>query len=139
MTQKYFTVEQANRTLPLVRRIVSDIVGEYRAWKEHLFRYELVAAGSQAREGESEEQVSLRRKVDDSAQRINRYMDELGAVGCVFKGFEDGLVDFYSRREGRDVFLCWKIGEDAVSHWHEIDAGAAGRQLLEVGNAGNRE
>lgn len=133
MSPRYFTVEQANRTLPLVRRIVADIVGEYRTWKEHLFRYELIAAGSRAQDGESGEQVALRRKVDDSAQRINGYMDELGAIGCVFKGFEDGLVDFYSQREGRDVFLCWKIGEDRVSHWHEVDAGAAARQLLEAG------
>jgi len=134
MTPKYFTVDQANRTLPLVRRIVSDIVEEYGRWKEHVFRYELVAAGSSAAKGESPEQVALREKVDDSAQRINRFVEELVGIGCVFKGFEEGLVDFRSQLEGRDVLLCWKLGEESVEYWHEADAGYAGRQPLPQGS-----
>jgi hypothetical protein len=127
---KYFTVDQANRTLPLVRRIVSDIMEEYRRWQENLFRYELIAAGSQARSGETDEQKALQRQVDDSAGRIQRYIDELTDVGCLFKGFEQGLVDFHSRHEGRDILLCWRLGEERVEYWHEVDAGFAGRQQL---------
>jgi hypothetical protein len=127
---RYFTLEEANRTLPLVKRIVTDIVEEYRVWKEHVFRYELVAAGSLADAGESAEQVALRQRVDASAQRINDFVEELARIGCIFKGFEEGLVDFHSRRDGRDVLLCWKLGEDAVEHWHELEAGYAGRQAV---------
>ena len=134
MTAKYFTVDQANRTLPLVRRIVIDIVEEYGRWKEHVFRYELVAAGSSADKGESVEQVALREKVDDSAQRINQFVEELVGIGCVFKGFEEGLVDFRSRLDGRDVLLCWKLGEESIEYWHEADAGYAGRQPLPEGS-----
>jgi hypothetical protein len=134
MTAKYFTVDQANRTLPLVRRIVSDIVEEYGRWKEHVFRYELVAAGSTADKGESVEQVTLREKVDDSAQRINQFVEELIGIGCIFKGFEEGLVDFRSRLDGRDVLLCWKLGEESIEYWHEADAGYAGRQPLPQGS-----
>jgi hypothetical protein len=65
------------------------------------------------------------------ADRINRYLQELEAVGCVFKGFDAGLVDFYSLREDRPVFLCWKLGEDRITHWHEIDAGFSGRQPID--------
>jgi hypothetical protein len=134
MTAKYFTVDQANRTLPLVRRIVSDIVEEYGRWKEHVFRYELVAAGSSAAKGESAEQVALRENVDDSAQRINRFVEELVGIGCVFKGFEEGLVDFRARLDDRDVLLCWKLGEESIEYWHEADAGYAGRQPLPQGS-----
>jgi hypothetical protein len=133
MTAKYFTVDQANRTLPLVRRIVIDIVEEYGRWKEHVFRYELVAAGSSADKGESVEQVALREKVDDSAQRINQFVEELVGIGCVLKGFEEGLVDFHSRLDGRDVLLCWRLGEESIEYWHEADAGYAGRQPLPEG------
>ena len=52
-------------------------------------------------------------------------------VGCVFKGFEEGLVDFYSLREDRLVFLCWRYGEERITHWHEIEAGFAGRQPVD--------
>ena len=135
MALKYFTLEEANRTLPLVKRIVRDIVEEYRRWKEHVFRYELVAASSTADRGESEEQVALRGEVDRSAQRINNFVEELARVGCVFKGFDEGLVDFYSKRDDRDIFLCWKLGEDALAYWHEVDTGFSGRQPLSGGAA----
>lgn len=129
---KYFTVAEANAALPYVRRVVEDIVAEYDRWRDAIYRYELLAAGHRADGGETAEQVALRAEVDAIAQRINDYIHELSAVGCVFKGFEGGLVDFYSRRDMRDVFLCWKLGETDVSHWHEIDAGFAGRQPLEA-------
>ncbi len=127
---KTFTVEAANRTLPLVRRIVQDIVAEHPRWKDLVARYELAAAGARPDWGESQEQLALRREIDAVAERINGYVDELAAVGCLLKGFEDGLVDFYGLREGQLVFLCWKLGEEAVTHWHELDAGFAGRQPI---------
>ncbi len=127
---KYFTLDEANRTLPYVRRIVADIVGEYRAWRDTIHRYEVIAAASKSDEGETEEQVVLREQVDAIARRINSYIEELTQVGCVFKGFEPGLVDFSSRLNGRDIFLCWQLGEPEIQFWHEMDAGFAGRQEL---------
>ncbi len=128
---KYFTLDEANRTLPFVKRIVADIVEEYRRWKDHVFHYELIAAGSQADKGETEEQIALRVKVDESARKINGYMEELSRVGCVFKGFEEGLVDFHARMHGREVFLCWRLGEESIEYWHEMDAGFGGRQAIQ--------
>jgi hypothetical protein len=127
---KYFTLAQANKTLPYVRRVVEDIIAEYQEWKDCIHRYELVAAGVQADHGETEEQVALRLRVDDVARRINRHIEELNAVGCVFKGFDGGLVDFYARLEGRDVFLCWRLGEAEIAYWHDVDAGFSGRQPI---------
>ena len=127
---KVFTVERANSALPLVRRIVADIVAEHPRWKDLVGRYELAAAGARPEWGESEEQLALRREIDAVAERINGFVDELTAIGCVLKGFEDGLVDFYGQRDGRLVFLCWRLGEDEVTCWHELDAGFAGRQPI---------
>ncbi len=128
---RYFTVEEANNTLPYVRRIVGDIVNEYERWRDHIFKYELLAAGNSAEESETDEQVALREQVDTIARRINGLIEELTAVGCVFKGFDDGLVDFHSKRDGRDIYLCWKLGEPVIQYWHAIDAGFASRQALE--------
>lgn len=124
--RKYFTVEQANRTLPLVTRVVGDIVNEYAEWKDHVRQYEMLSGTTTGEE--SAQQVALRSRVEAIAERIHGYVEELSLIGCVFKGFEEGLVDFYGKREDRDVFLCWKLGEPAVQHWHEIDAGFAGRK-----------
>jgi len=127
---KVFTVERANSALPLVRRIVADIVAEHPRWKDLVSRYELAAAGARPEWGESEEQLALRREIDAVAHRINGFVDELTGIGCLLKGFEDGLVDFYGLQEGRLVFLCWRLGEDEVKHWHELDTGFAGRQPI---------
>jgi len=52
-------------------------------------------------------------------------------MGIELKDPELGLVDFRSIREGREVYLCWQLGEEHLSFWHEIDTGFAGRQPLE--------
>ncbi|MGH7538955.1 MAG: DUF2203 domain-containing protein [Gemmatimonadales bacterium] len=130
MAPKYFTVTEANRTLPLVRRIVADLTALYPRWRDLVYKYELAAAQARREWGESIEQQALRRQIDDVAWDINRYLRELEAVGCVFKGFEEGLVDFYGKIDGRDVFWCWKNGEERIAYWHDVETGYAGRQPI---------
>ena len=128
MSRKYFTLAEANRTLPLVKRVVADITALYPKWRELVYRYEYAAAQARPEWGESTEQLELRGDIEAVARNINQYLEELEQVGCVFKGFEQGLVDFYGKLDGRDVFWCWKVGEDRIEHWHDLEAGYAGRQ-----------
>jgi hypothetical protein len=136
---KYFTIAEAERTLPLVRRIVADITTLYPRWRELVHRYELAAAAAKPEWGESPEQLSLHQEIDDLAARITEYQAELERVGCVFKGFEEGLVDFYGKLDGRDIFWCWKQGEERIGHWHEVEAGFAGRRPLPTVSTGGSE
>ena len=128
---RIFTLEEAERTLPLLRRILTDLKVEYRVWQDALADYELLSGGARAEAGETEELLAARRAVTDSADRISAYLEEISAVGCEFKGFEAGLVDFYTLREDRLVFLCWRVDEEHITHWHEIDAGYPGRQPID--------
>jgi len=128
---KLFTLEEAERTLPLVRRVVQDLTAEYPVWRAAVARFELLTGGARADWGETGELLAAREDVTLHADRINRYLQELEAVGCVFKGFDAGLVDFYSLREDRPIFLCWKLGEARITHWHEIDAGFSGREPID--------
>jgi hypothetical protein len=130
MEPRLFTREEAERTLPLVRRIVRDLMLEHPAWRRAVARYEVLAGTTRAGEAEAAELIAAQHDVEAHASRIDGYLGELQQVGCIFKGFEDGLVDFYSLREDRLVFLCWHYGEERIAHWHELDAGAAGRQPL---------
>ncbi len=129
---KIFTVEQAERTLPLVRRILADLTAEYEVWREAMAGYELLAAASRAETGETPELIASRNAVSASADRITLFLGELEAIGCLFKGFESGLVDFYALRDDRLVFLCWQFGEPHITHWHDVDAGYAGRQPIDA-------
>jgi hypothetical protein len=128
---KLFSLEEAERTLPLVRQIVQDLTLEYPAWRAAVARFELLTGGARADWGETRELVTAREEVARHADRINRYLQEFDGIGCVFKGFEAGLVDFYSLREDRPVFLCWRLGEDRIRYWHEIDSGFSGRQPID--------
>ncbi|MGQ0702286.1 MAG: DUF2203 domain-containing protein [Gemmatimonadales bacterium] len=132
MAERIFTLEEAERTLPLLRRILTDLKAEYRAWQDALADYELLSGGIRAKDGETEEALSARRAVAESANRISAYLEEINAIGCLFKGFDAGLVDFYTLREDRLVFLCWRVDEPHITHWHEVDAGYAGRQPIDA-------
>lgn len=128
--RRYFTPESANATLPLVSRIVDDLMELHPQWREMVTAYELEQDGATA-EGESDAAREARLEAGRLAGEIEACLDELEQVGCLFRGFEDGLVDFPARYEGRVVFLCWRAGEDGVTHWHEINAGFPGRQPLD--------
>ena len=128
---RIFTLEEAERTLPLLRRILTDLKAEYRTWQDALADYELLSAGARAQDGETEDLFAARRAVTDSADRISGYLGEIEAIGCLFKGFDAGLVDFYTLRDDRLVFLCWRVDEDHITHWHDLEAGYAGRQPVD--------
>ena len=130
MPHKFFTLSEANRTLPLVKRVVQDIASLYPSWKDLVSRYELIAAKARPDWGESPEQLALKAQIDDVARKINACLVELEQVGCEFKGFEEGLVDFHGKLEGREILWCWKLGEDRITHWHELEAGFQGRQPI---------
>ena len=117
-----FTLEQANRALPLVKRIVADIVRTHAQAASHREKLERMSA--------SKDSKSTQQDLDQSIDRLQDLVDELSDVGVELKDYETGLVDFVGRHDGRDVYLCWKLGEERITHWHEISAGFAGRKSV---------
>jgi hypothetical protein len=132
---RLFTVEEANRTLPLVRRIVEDIVKQHRQWREKILELDLVASSSRADEPH-ERAAQLEREAQALAQELDGYQRELEELGIQLKDRRQGLVDFPSELGGRRVLLCWRLGEAEVQFWHDEDAGFAGRQPLQPAPVG---
>jgi hypothetical protein len=128
-TDTLFTVEHANRMLPLVQRIVRDIVEGYAQWQGLVRDFEVATARSVAGAPDPEAD-RLQREAQRVAADIEACQDELQRLGVEFKGYEQGLVDFPAEKDGRAIFLCWQLGEPAVLHWHDRDAGFAGRRPL---------
>jgi len=125
---KLFTVEQADRTLPLVGRIVEDIVRADVAWREVVDELERERSAS---DDQRDERVRrLERRAVELAREMDALEGELGGLGIALKDRRVGLVDFPGELDGRPVWLCWRLGEPAVRYWHELDAGFAGRQPL---------
>ena len=131
---KYFSVDEANKTLPLVKAIVSDIVRQFEQVSSHKQRLVTLKNQRRQRQGTSdvyaEETAQSQADLDAEEVLLESFVGELSRLGVVLKG-PDGLCDFPSLREGREVFLCWKLGEESVRHWHELNAGFAGRQPLD--------
>ena len=126
-----YTIEAANKTLPLVRRIVSDAVRDYWRWQEKVRRYEELSATRKPDQPDVEAE-QLERETQELAREIEGYVEEIRQLGVEMKGLDTGLVDFPAEVDGRAVWLCWQLGEDSVQYWHETDAGYAGRQPVEV-------
>ena len=128
--KRYYTPAQANATLPLVRRIVADITEVAGRLRER--QRALARSGGQLDEVHREE---LETEFEQGRQRLAECERELAQLGIELKDYFSGLIDFPCWMDGREVYLCWRQGEAEVGHWHELDAGFAGRRklLLEAG------
>lgn len=127
---RQFTVDEANRTLPLVRRIVEDVVRQHRVWREKILELDLVASSGRVDEPHGRAK-KLEREAQALAREIDGYQRELDDLGIQLKDRRLGLVDFPSEMSGHSVLLCWRLGEGEVQFWHDADAGFAGRQPLQ--------
>ncbi len=134
--KKYFKVEEANQALPLVKAVVSDIVSKYKEIQERKERLLLLRPKNARRQDSSsdsmysEELQQAEQDLEAEVVRLQEYIQELQALGIDFKDPVMGLVDFPALMDGREVCLCWKLGESEVAFWHEVEAGFQGRQSL---------
>jgi hypothetical protein len=118
-----FTLADANRALPLVRRIAQDVVRVHaRVTQIHTDMQS--AKGKELADGQA--------NLDRSVEQLQGYVDELHEIGCDLKDYQTGLVDFIGSHHGRDVCLCWKLGEERIEYWHEMQSGFAGRQPISM-------
>ena len=135
-----FSIEQANKMLPLVSAIVNDVVQHFGELCERQDRLAMIRQnGSGSTDPYREEMEEVDSQLRSDLDQLQSYLDELQELGVEFKDFSLGLVDFPTEINGEKAYLCWKLGEPTVSHWHSLNAGFSGRQtlqdsLLTVGN-----
>jgi hypothetical protein len=129
--RRYYSVEEANKTLPLVKAIVGDIVRQFLVVNELKQRLSAVMNERKRLSSDpySEELAQSQSEMSAEEAKLGSYINELTKLGIELKS-TDGLCDFYSIMDGREVYLCWRLGEPEVMHWHELNAGAAGRKPL---------
>ncbi|MBC8107811.1 MAG: DUF2203 domain-containing protein [Anaerolineae bacterium] len=136
--KRRFSLEQANRALPLVSRIVRDIVTTHQNITTLQGKQ---PAGTTSRSGKTIKAEKPTKPIDKELEavvdRLQSFVDELTNVGVELKDYQTGLIDFIGRHQGRDVYLCWKLGEESITHWHELHTGFAGR--LPVSQLDERE
>ena len=128
---KSFTLQEATAQLPRLR----EILMEMRKTKPRVdeLRREIMGMTRKATGNGhlvSQDVRDRQKEAQKIIGRLNELGKELNEIGCELKGIDEGLIDFPSEREGRTVYLCWKLGEDEITHWHELDTGFSSRQPL---------
>jgi hypothetical protein len=128
---RFFTVEEANLELSRLRQWLPRLQTRRRRLdvvQQKLGELSLKAATN----GNllEEEVHSTQREVKRLTEEISKLMAKISDLGCEIKDLDQGLVDFPSLREGREIYLCWRLGEPEVAFWHEPDAGFSGRRPL---------
>ena len=119
-----FTVKEANELIPFLSSKLHEL---------RLIHGKLVVWSNDA---PSQSEVTLRGGMLADPEyvslltRFQTLIDDVCSEGCYLKDLDSGLVDFPTLWEGREVYLCWKLGETEVGHWHEIEAGFRGRQPI---------
>ena len=127
-----FSPEQAEALLPQVRDEVLAMqalkaeIDELRVELSHVV--ETSAGNGHVRDEEAVGQK--RQRAETRVAELNERLERLNAWGVELKGIDEGLIDFPSDRDGRTVYLCWRLGEERIEWWHELDTGFAGRQSL---------
>ncbi len=132
MSQRYFTAEEANDALEDVRPLTEELV-EHRRSLVELQELQLSLTERIAGNGgnvEPRELQDLQERLDEELAGIARCVARIHEAGALVKDLDQGLVDFPAQREGVDVLLCWRLGEDEVGYWHGLEEGFSGRKPL---------
>ena len=123
---RYYTPQEANDALIVIKPIIEEMMEIGEKIREHQPELWSVVEKS-AGNGGNPVLSNLLTDFD----RLDALLHRIQDMGIVVKDLHTGLVDFTAWHEGREVYLCWKFGEDTVQFWHDLETGFQGRQLID--------
>ena len=122
---RHFELDEANALLPRIEPLLIAL----REGRDKLTDAELHEALSEA--APTNGGGGAGRQVGEAFLQVRGLLAELQGLGLVIRDLDRGLVDFPAIVDGREVYLCWELGEDEIGFWHELEAGYGGRRPLE--------
>ena len=131
---KRFTLDEAQSLIPSVDRLLRKAVELKSGFVSAEQRFDgyqrrIIMMGGMVVDRTEVREARERR--DHAAGSLRQVLEEVQELGCVVKDLDIGLVDFPTLFQGREVYLCWKLGEPAIAFWHGIDEGFAGRKAID--------
>jgi hypothetical protein len=122
MADKHYTVEEANALLPHLAPALVELRDKF----EEAAQARVAIAQAGATNGWSSERERWLRLLG----RVGELLERLRGWGIELRDPSTGLIDFPTTMEGRDAYLCWRLGEEDVAYWHFPEDGFAGRKPL---------
>jgi hypothetical protein len=123
---KYYTPKEANNLLEIVRPMVGEAMAIAEKIQKHQPELWALAEKSAGNGGNA----TLSKLLPDF-DRLHQLLHQIQDMGIEVKDLTTGLIDFVALKDDREVYLCWKYGEEQIQFWHEIEAGFQGRQLID--------
>lgn len=125
----FFTLDQAQKALPQLKPIFKQLMKLHRAismidsieleFEDYHYENNLIG-------------ININKKYHRLSYEFYQALEDLERFGCIVKDLDVGLLDFYSKHDGREIVLCWMLGEDNIKYWHESDDGYANRQPISL-------
>jgi hypothetical protein len=134
MAEPIFDLEAAERLLPQLERLLPILIEAKKRVLEIESELARVVRDIMLRGGLRVDVAELSRQKQEKEQwtsRLRSAAQEIENCGCLLKDLDIGLIDFPSRIEGREMYLCWKLGEPSIRFWHYTDEGFAGRKPID--------
>ena len=134
MADRTFTLDEAQSLLPVLesllrtaiqaKKIVDEAETEQQALEHRIF----LSGGMFLNIVPLARRKAERTKAE---QRVKDALAEIGSTGVQVKDLDIGLLDFPCKVDGHTILLCWKLGEKAITHWHGVEEGFAGRKPID--------
>jgi hypothetical protein len=126
MAQKYFTLQEANETLNLIRPLMNEV----QAIRLKILKNQPEAWPALEKSSGNGGNRALSNMVQDF-EKFDALIHRIQDMDVLIKDINLGLLDFPALKDGREVYLCWQYGEGDIAFWHEVEAGYAGRQPID--------
>lgn len=122
MAERTFTVEEANELVPWLREVLPRI----RVNRQVVLRGAQIIRRTAPTNGAGPVGEEYRIALGTLREDVRAITER----GIILRDPESGLIDFPAYRDGGEVLLCWRFGEDRVEHWHGLQSGFSGRRPL---------
>jgi hypothetical protein len=130
---RYFTLEDALKVLPFVEKSVREAIAyktQYTKAEEELQQFAQKVVFSGGMNVDREKVTALKETRETSGRKLSEAFEAIQSFGCVVKDLDIGLLDFLTLYRGEEVCLCWRLGEETISHWHSMEDGFRGRKPI---------
>jgi hypothetical protein len=134
MSDRTFTLDEAQVLVPVLESLLRTAIAGKKLMEEVEGEMQALAHRIFLNGGTHVDVVPLARRKAERAKAEQRAKDalaEIDSIGVQVKDLEIGLLDFPCEVEGRTVLLCWKMGEQSITHWHTPEEGFAGRKVID--------
>ena len=132
MAPRYFTLEEANQAVAELRPVVEQMVEHRKRFLEAQVRRGALTeqAGSNGGDLTPADFAEVETELEEEATSLAVCIERIQSAGAQVKDLDEGLLDFPALREGEEILLCWRLGEDEIEFWHGAEEGFAGRKPL---------